>query len=229
MRCIEDLNDQFWIDALTCKEQADEIICLFFSHKLEEDFLNQLPLMVLTKNQLFEIVLKVLAKTDCAEIIRLRKENFVPFQIDKSDICQFSDFDDCYFKCISIILDSGLQCVSWEKLGFMLRDKPRKQGADLKYGENHGKTAAQLGLLSMNSKREFLPSRLGLKFYALGKKQKEELMPKLCLYIPIIQNFFVLGQDENVLDGYFAILSESTQKRRRPNIKRLISIVSSCL
>lgn len=224
------LNDQFWINALEDNQKSEVVINLFYNHRIDFETISQsMPLTVLTADQVCNIILRIIYKTPIGCIINIiRKENQM-FAISKADICQFSDFEDCYSKCVSVLVMSNLKNVSWEKMGFLLRSKPRKKGADTKYGENHGKTACQLGLLIMNLKHEFNVSELGYEFNKLSDDYKEQLKSKLCLYIPIIHNYFCSNKSEDLLKSYFSILSESTQKRRYSNVRKLINIVNEDL
>lgn len=54
-------------------------------------------------------------------------------------------------------------------------------------------------------------------------------MPKLCLFIPMIQNYFVQGMNQSKLDEELSILSPSTIIRRRSNVNTIISIISDQL
>lgn len=229
MMTINEINDQFLVNSLINEENAIELIRLYYNHSLDENGIKALPIDILSGTQVYSILFKVLKEVPLQNILDVIKEEGTKFEIRKADICQFSDFNDCYTKSLSVIINSGLKDVSWIKLGFLLRDKPRKSGADQKYGENHGKTAVQLGMLQMNERHEFNPTSFGIAFNALSKEDKESLKPKLCLYIPIIHNYFAQGCDPKLLDEYLTLLSESTQKRRKPNIKKLIEIVNSSL
>lgn len=229
MMTVNDINDQFLVNSLTSQEKAIELVRLYYNHSLDLNSIKSLPIDILSESQVYSILFKVLKEVPLQKIIEIIKEDGTLFEIEKADICQFSDFNDCYTKALVVIINSGLKDVSWTKLGFLLRNKPRKSGADQKYGENHGKTAAQLGLLQMNERHEFNPTSFGIAFNALSKEDKESLKPKFCLYIPIIHNYFTQNCDPDLLDEYLALLSESTQKRRKPNIKKLIEIVKSSL
>ena len=227
---LKDLTDQYLINALTDQDKAKEVIRLFYSHTIDlTSISNGMSLDVLTDAQVCEILIKLLSATSSRQLIDLLSEDFSPFKIEKADICQFSNFDDCYYRVIDLAIRSGIEGISWDKMGFLLRVKPRTKVADQKYGENHGKTAVQMGLCQMDNRHHFWPTALGIYCNRLNKDIREELKSKFCLYIPIIQNYFAGGMDEEMLQSYFSILTESTQKRRRPNINHLIGIVKESL
>ena len=55
------------------------------------------------------------------------------------------------------------------------------------------------------------------------------LLPKLCLYIPYIQNYFMSGSREQSLEEMLNILSETTRVRRRPNVNTIIDTIKNSL
>lgn len=226
METTFDLDDQFWINSLTDDDKAKEVIRLSYSHSFDLSCIsNGLHLEILKEEQLCTIILKVINQTPCTDILKILRPHFTQFEIQKSDIPQFSCFDDAYYKVIKLLEHSGIKGVSWSKLGFMLRIGPRSLVADTKYGENHGKTAMQLGLCQMDKEHRFWPTTIGSCFDKLSRQEQDDLKPKLCLYIPLIQNYFVQDQDDEKLKEYFSVLTESTQKRRRPNVRTLIDII----
>lgn len=224
------LDDKFWIDALSSDENASIIIGLFYEHALPlSEISPKLPTEVLTDSQIYDIMIKVLLKTSNSQILDIIRRYQINFEIKKADICQFSSFDDCYYRVTNLVIRSGIEGIDWERMGFLLREKPRSKVADTKYGENHGKTAVQLGLCHMDKKHHFWATGFGRCFDHLSKENKDVLKPKLCLYIPIIQNYFVSGLDEGLMASYFDLLKPSTRKRRKPNVSKLIDIVKESL
>lgn len=224
------LNDKFWIEALENDLYIREVVKLFYSHSFDSAiFSSALNVDVLTERQVWDIILKILIKKSCRQILEILEQECRLFPIDKADICQFSNFDDCYYRVIDLIIRSGIEGITWEKMGFLLRTTPRTRVADTKYGENHGKTAVQLGLCQMDKHHRFWATTMGECFNSLCGEDKEVLRPKQCLYIPIVHNYFVCGEDKELMEGYFSLLSESTSKRRRPNINRLINLVKEAL
>jgi len=109
-----------------------------------------------------------------------------------------------------------------------LRTKPRKEGADMKYGENQSKTAAQMGLCSINHSR-ILPSYLGVAYCNLDKELQMRLLPKLILFIPYIFNQYATNAKYEDIIASVSFLSQSTQKRRLTNIWSLINHVNKVL
>ena len=153
---------------------------------------------------------------------------FSPYTVEKKDISQFSDFRDAYYSVPFILANCGLKDVDYSRMGYMLRSETRKEVADKKYGENHMKTAAQLGLCNFERCRANGNS-LGNQFVKLSDTEQKALLPKLCLYIPYIQNYFMSGSREQSLEEMLNILSETTRVRRRPNVNTIIDTIKNSL
>lgn len=224
------LDDQFWVDALLKEEVGRTAIRLFYNHTIDLANISAgMSLFLVTEEQVCQIILKLLLTHDCSTLLEIISSDYKPFGINKADICQYSNLDDCYYRVIDLAIRSRIEGITWEKMGFLLRTKPRSKVADAKYGENQGKTAVQMGLCSMDKQHRFWPTTLGMVFNQLNKEDKANLLPKFCLYIPIFQNYCMCGMNDEVINAYFSILSESTQKRRRPNINRIIDIIKNSL
>ena len=209
--------------------QIDEALLLsFYAHKLHvEDICNlQSPSQSMMDmcNDIFACLLKV----GCSDLVRLIQGTDIRFEISHGDVPQFSCLEDCVFKVPLVAIDCGIEDLTYTQMGFMLREHPRKEGADMKYGENHAKTAAQMGLCSIKNARIY-PSHLGVAFCDLDKEIQLRLLPKLILFIPYIFNQFAsVAKYEDIIKSV-SFLSLSTQKRRLSNIWSLISQVNKVL
>lgn len=174
------------------------------------------------------VLLSVLKKYKCSEILALIADGFVAANIDKKDISQFSDFKDAYYTVPFMLHNCGEKDVDYSKMGYLLRDEKRKEVADKKYGENHMKTAAQLGLCKF-SKCRANENALGSLFIKLSDSERKNILPKLCLYIPYIQNYFMAGATDEVRDEMMSILSKTTHLRRRSNVNTIIQTVKDAV
>jgi hypothetical protein len=206
----------------------EALIINFYSHKLHvEDACNlQYPSDGMVK--LCEDIFSCLLAVECKEIIRIIQKIGLIFDISHGDVPQFSNLEDCVYKVPLLIKDCGIDEPSYTQLGFMLRTKPRKEGADMKYGENQSKTAAQMGLCSISNAR-IHPSYLGIAFCNLDKESQMKLLPKLILFIPFIFNQFATNAKYEDIIASVSFLSQSTQKRRLTNIWSLINHVNKVL
>ncbi len=208
--------------------KTEEYISAFYSHKLHiEDKCNlHCPSAELMRE--CEWIITCLLEVGCQEIIQFIRKSGICFDISYGDVPQFSNFEDCVYKVPQIIRDCGIDGISYNQMGYMLRTKPRKEGADTKYGENHSKTAAQMGLCSIVYSRIYA-SHLGVAFGNLEKENQINLIPKLVLFIPYILNLFASNAKYFDVLNSVSFLSESTQKRRLTNIWSLINIVNKNL
>lgn len=206
----------------------EALIINFYSHKLHVDEICNLQCQPDGMMRLCEDIFSCLLNVECEEIIRvIQKIGFV-FEILYGDVPQFSNLEDCVYKVPLLVKDSGIDELSYAQLGFMLRTKPRKEGADTKYGENQSKTAAQMGLCYIN-KAKIHPSYLGVAYCNLDKELQMKLLPKLILFIPYIFNQFATDAKYEDIIASVSFLSQSTQKRRLTNIWSLINQVNKVL
>ena len=222
--------DEFWESLLGDERKEKALLKAYYSHSLDIScFDKQLKLCSQTPNQICEILIKVLLKYSTQSIIELIAEDFIPFEITMADIPQFSDFEVCLKDVVDVSIRSGIDGISYDQMGFLLRTQPRNLVADRKYGENQAKTAVALGLMRMDYRHKFWVTPLGTCFYHLSDSEKKALAPKLCLYTPLVQNYFVTGQNGKALDGWMSILAKSTYTRRLPNVQKMNGIVKESI
>lgn len=157
-------------------------------------------------------------------LIKYFSNNTETFLPSPSQIPQFSSLDDC-FEAIVKFVRSGLTETDFKKIGFFLRKKPRKDGAETKYGENHIKCAELMGLCSINKK--VVLNAFSYAFEYCDENKRKILKPKLCLGIPIIRNYYTHNQDTDNLYKNLSCLSESTIKRRKTNLYSIINLINN--
>ncbi|MBO7234190.1 MAG: hypothetical protein J6V13_04305 [Paludibacteraceae bacterium] len=213
------LNNEFWENLIGNSENERALLKVYYTHK---------DLSLLEDEKKSALLLEILKKHSCSEILQIIEEGFEPAKIDKKDISQFSDFKDAYYTVPFILQNCGAKDVDYSKMGYMLRDEKRKDVADKKYGENHMKTAAQLGLCRFESCRGNA-NTLGNCFIKLSEADRKNILPKLCLYIPYIQNYFMAGATDEVRDEILSILSHTTQVRRRSNVNTIIHTIKESI
>ena len=141
---------------------------------------------------------------------------------------QFSDFDDCTVKMCKILKDAGDKGFGHLEIGKLLENDgiERKDGAYIKYGENHSKTATQLGLLNQMSNRYFL-SCLGYIFNDLSDENKEKLICRLILRNKHVRRLVYkcyFNEKVSYCDET-GFLSQKTMLRRKSNVKKVINIL----
>ena len=206
-------------------ELAKQLLTLFYAHQLHVDeacmSCNEPSKAMI---HLCSDVITALKMFSCGEIVEIIKPLHIPFQIDKADVPQFSDFSLAVYRTPYLAYASNQYNIPFKDIGYMLLQGSRKEVAYQKYGENHAKTAAMLGLCSV-SRGKVNASYLGVYFCNLKKEEQKSLLPKLLIYVPIIQNYIVADQDENLLEEYLGMLAETTQKRRVGNLNTMIQLI----
>jgi len=154
--------------------------------------------------------------------------NYDVFFLEACDVVQFSDFEDCTKNICREIKDAGDKGYKFIDIGKLLLNdgKIRKDGAYIKYGENHAKTAKELGLLTSLSNTYFL-SCFGYIFNDISTQDQEKLICRLILRNKLIKRLIYRCQTADVVlyDDEVSFLSLSTINRRKPNIIKLISII----
>lgn len=213
------LNNEFWNNVIDNPINERVLLKAYYSHVID---------FILDDVDKCTILVNVLSKYKCSELLRIIEDGFVPNVVEKKDISQFSDFKDAYYVVPFKLRNCGMKDVDFNNMGILLRSNKRKEVADKKYGENHMKTAAQLGLCRFEKCRANT-NAMGNLFSSLKESERNRLLPKLCLYIPYIQNYFMAGATDEVRDEMLMILSESTQIRRRPNVNTIIQTVKDSI
>lgn len=222
-------TDSFWGSALGTPDNEKLLLRHYYRHEFMPDcFDASLKLCAASSEFVCNVLIQVLEKYTCREIIDIISEDFKPHTITSADIPQFSDLYSCYHSVPDVLVRSDLESASYLKLGFLLRrpNETRNKIADTKYGENQGKTAVQLGLCYLDASYSFRITAIGRYFYGLTSERQESLLPKLCLYLPILQNYYYEGAQWPVMEKYMTILKPSTANRRAPNVRTLIEKVN---
>ena len=213
------MDSEFWSNLIGNSAYERALLKAFYTHA---------DVSLINDEKRSELLLEVLKRYKCSEILTIIEDGFVPAEVDKKDISQFSNFKDAYYTVPYMLQNCGMTDVDYSKMGYMLRDEKRKDVADKKYGENHMKTAAQLGLCRFEKCRANA-NALGSLFIKLNEADRRKILPKLCLYIPFIQNYFMAGATDEVRDEILSILSPTTQTRRRYNVNTIIQTIKDSI
>lgn len=162
----------------------------------------------------------------CKELLQFVKENISPRELLSAEIPQFSSFVDCYITVPRLVVCSGIDNITFERIGSLMRTGKTSKMADCKYGENQSKTASLMGLVTIQGGMVY-PNGLTLLTYNLNNSEWNFLLPKLCLLVPFVQQYFVRGANEETRDLLLGILSETTQARRKGNCMTMIKLVEN--
>lgn len=175
------------------------------------------------KTDVFDAVetLVYLNGNDLVAVIMANRENIRPIVTD--EIPQFSEEKDVY-KTLRVLIDSGLDELTYEQIGAYLCSVDAKFEARRKYGENHYKFARQLGLTTKG--HPLSATEIGVAFYLLDSDEKRQaLMNRLVFSIPFVQHSIIKASDGHYCmpDYLGEFLAPSTVVRRRSNIRKIMS------
>lgn len=182
--------------------------------------------------QVAQIISEYLLETPLNEIVAILSESKDLEKINAENIFQFSNIEHALLEVPEILgnfVKSGIT-VKFEDIGYYLEngEKATKDLSDValrKYGENHTKMAALLDLAVVSktdSRAEVSLSELGKYFITLDREKQIQLALKLCLRIPIVQNYFINNQNAEQIEKDLSVLSKTTQNRRRSNVTFVI-------
>lgn len=161
---------------------------------------------------------------DIINIIICNENNLRP--IETNSIPQFSNEKDIY-TVLKVLIDSGINDLSYEQVGEYLCPNNAKSTAKRKYGENHYKFANQLGLTT--KARPFSATEIGIAYYLLNNdSERQALMNRLVFSIPIVQHSIIKATKAkfSMIEYLSEFLSPSTVLRRRSNMRKIMSWAS---
>lgn len=144
--------------------------------------------------------------------------------IKAEDVFQFSSIEDAtdnFCEKLKAIDNPGLTHL---EVGKLLQDdgKERKDGAYVKYGENHSKMAKELGLAFELCNTYYL-SGIGYIYTELTDNQKQQFLTRMILRSKLVVRLFQASQNGNVnMREFLYMLADSTYIRRRSNIKKVV-------
>ena len=204
-------NDDTFIHAFLAKEP--ESTSFLFESYDQDRFLTMLKLFqLLSIERLFTAIIEQ-GHTDCYTTL---------------DNSQFSDLGKA-IETVPDILEFYPQGISYSDLGEKLMGD-REYEACRKYGENHARTASVMSLARLSDKQPRLvfPTTLGHFLVDFQIQEKKSLLRALLLRNPFLQNMVsvtITGSKTygDLVEG----LSDSTARRRRQSIKKLMSFIFS--
>ena len=160
-----------------------------------------------------------LLNTSAEEIWRVISTNRTELTaITTKNIPQFSEKRDMY-KALKVIIAAGATPLEYIDLGYYLCKIDRKPEAKRKYAENQYMLAVQMGLAY--DQKPLAVTDLGRAFSSLPRESdKDEVLKRLCVGIPVMQQILLLAETQNVkvVEFLSAYLAPTTVLRRRSNI-----------
>lgn len=222
-----------WDAFLRGEEPTDKLLSAYFTKEVDLECLRYANAeCVCSSRDAAEFLAGAIKAAPVKDIVALLSSCADREPVTKENIPQYSSLPDALFG-VARILRNANAAMSFEDIGYYLtRNNPSmKQNAvaNKKYGENHAKLAALLDLVLIdkpNVRAHIRLSEFGSYFSGLSNAEQAEIVYKLCLRIPIVQNCLIAEHPLEVLEKNLAILSKETQKRRRSNVTNVIELVS---
>lgn len=205
-----------------------ETVVKDFFQKSYEDAINEhlfIRSFNLNKDELFDYVNRVVEVKlleYCNYVIDYCHIDYLTFQ----DVVQFSSLDDATTGICQVLARAHDGLHNLEVGQALLDDGTvRKEGAYRKYGENHAKTAIELGLVLENSGCYFLTC-LGEIYNDLENSVQNELLRRTILRNRFFQKILIKSQLGPVsIENEMSFFSQSTIIRRLPNVRTLYNIM----
>lgn len=147
------------------------------------------------------------------------------------DVFQFSSLEAGTVKICNVLNEAGNPGVTFIQAGKLLLDDgtQRKDGAYIKYGENHLKTAEALGLLYELTHTYFV-SCIGTVYSKLSEEDRYKLTVRLFLRNKFVARLIKATAAANVDARQFLyMLSDSTYTRRKSNIKCILRFLQESM
>lgn len=153
-----------------------------------------------------------------------------PYEFTTKDVFQYSKLDDA-IDTLCNILEYEEHLLSYEEVGHRLVHAPH-QYANIKYGENHSKTAALLSLVVIKHVPErkcnmVHISSLGSVMTLLDKEEKEEIIRRLAIRNPFIKALIYKAKcgEASYVKEVSKVLSGQTIIRRKHNNEIVLNMV----
>jgi len=174
------------------------------------------------QNEVLEYVHNIL-EIPIQEIVEEIKNSNEEIQLAAKDVMQFSSFDDATIRMCQVLKEIDNPGVTYIEAGKLLLNdgQERKDGAYTKYGENHLKTSAIIGLTFELTNTYFLSS-LGQVVDVLSDDEAERLITRLILRGPLVKRLIrASGNGKVDVRSMLYMLSDSTYVRRRSNMRSI--------
>lgn len=156
-------------------------------------------------------------------------------EVTQENIPQFSTIELAFYNVTDILRDYGKEVTFEEMGGYLSHNQPgfkHTEVAHIKYGENHTKLAALLDLVRIvktNGRYVIELSEFGKVYSRLPRERQKRIIYKLHFRIPFIQNYFLSGCREEIIDRDLMILAKTTQKRRGNYAKSMARSIQEAL
>lgn len=215
-------------------EMEKKFIQLYFNKEID-------PLCTHYKNsectvssqEIAQYIVYILSKYTTNNLIEILKDSDEKYveDITKDNIPQVKELDEVKAIVDILMVNEGIDFVT---LGRKLKANhgilDQKEASLKTYAQIYSKLAALLDLVIVDKVGRYSNieiSDLGKELYNLNQIQQNEIIKKLLLRIPIIKNCAINNFSNNVLEKDLQILSASTPKKRKLDIKQMIDVLKN--
>lgn len=204
---------------------------------LEAYFSKQLDIMcaqrLIDNNRLgggcVERLFDILREASLGEVYRAVQKMKDTELITAANVPQFSRLESAYK--VPEVLCALDEWLTFEQLGVYLDNTSgKKETANKKYGENHAKLATLLDLADIMpaSPLRIVVTPFSVLFTQLSQDEQEAFAARLAFRIPVIRQILVDAAAHEVsVTNYLKPFSDSTKKRRLPNIRTILGLISN--
>lgn len=204
------------------------LISTFFSKSFENEINESLFIRSYQMNcddvrSYIEDLIKTPMISFIEHIINESTTSYITYQ----DVVQYSSLYDSSVGVCNVLAAVDNEGLSNIEIGAALLNDGviRKEGALRKYGENQAKTGVELGLVQSCYSKYYLTC-LGLMFNQLNDAAKNELLRRTILRNRFFQKLIKKSQQGPVsIAREMSFLSNSTAKRRMPNVRNLYTMI----
>lgn len=210
-------------------KSKEDILNSFFSGSFEAEYNEQLMLRnyTLPSEEILEYI-GMLREIPLFDFIDVAVSKYPASHFSTKDIPQFSSLKDGTERICEILNANGDDGYKFAEMGVFFRPEnmERDVRADVKYGENHCKTAADFGLVQIRIGNVCYLTCFGKIYNSLTEIEKRDYLARF-----VIRNRFVnwllcrAVSRPVLLEEEMSILKTSTIKRRKPNVKQYLALL----
>ncbi len=214
----------------TSDNNSEDLLDSFFTCEFDNNnsiYVEQDPNQELELEQETISYIKSLCDIPYIEYINYVSINRLPAKWGTADITQNSNIDDCHKDICRAIIQQGNVGLDFLEIGkcLLCDGIERNIGAYRKYGENHVKSAEQLGL-TFEHKGLWYLTCYGKVFGKLEPRLQNNFMARILLRNPFYANIISDASIHQIkISSYMDELSESTRIRRIPSVKKMLNII----
>lgn len=207
----------------------EDIINTFFTGSFESEYNERLMFRdyILPSEEIYDYI-KKLIEIPVIDYINAIVTRFSASHFSTKDIPQFSSIYDATDRICNVLKEKGDEGYKYAEIGVFLRsnNKARDLRADTKYGENHSKTAADFGLIQIRYSNTCYLSCFGKIYNELADIEKQNYLSRFVLRNSFINWLICRASDHIIkLDDEMSLLSPSTIKRRKSNVKFYLGLL----